>query len=493
MPNSGSPQKLLIIDDETNLLYSMAKALKRDSIEVITADTAAAGLGKVRLEKPDAVVLDVRLPDAYGLDVFDEIRKMIPNMPVIIITAFSTMETAVEAMKRGAYEYLLKPIELAVLKDLVNRALEISRSDRSSRSLHPNYEPRPDQQIVGSSPAMQEVFKAIGRVAPQDITVLIQGESGSGKELVAEAIREHSLRAKGPFLAMNCAAIQETILESELFGHEKGAFTGADRARIGKFEQVDGGTLFLDEIGDMSSATQAKVLRLLQDGSFQPVGSNETRRANVRVIAATNRNLEKMVAEGVFREDLYYRLRGFVIEIPPLRNRLDDLESLVMHFIKQFNQELGKSIESITEEAMRCMKMYHWPGNVRELQSTMRYALLYAVGDTITSGSLPPHIRGDVRSNDQASVIDGEQLSIAALISSQLSRNSQNLYRNIHSSVDRILLNKVMDFADGSQVQAAQVLGISRTTLRARLNELELPGDRSPCSVSDGADQNLDD
>jgi len=471
-------QKLLIIDDEPNLLYSMSKALQRESLTVITAETAAQGIGKIRLEKPHAVVLDVRLPDAHGLDVFNDIRAMDPTVPVIIITAFSTMETAVEAMKRGAYEYLLKPIELDTLRSLVDRAMESSSGQDGSAISETESSTKTEQQIVGNSPAIQEVFKSIGRVAPQDITVLIQGESGTGKELIAEALRQHSTRAKGPFLAMNCAAIQETILESELFGHERGAFTGADRTRIGKFEQVDGGTLFLDEIGDMSSATQAKVLRLLQDGSFQRVGGNKTLRANVRIIAATNRNLQEMVAQETFREDLYYRLRGFVIEVPPLRERPDDIEPLVSHFIRQFNRELEKKVQTVTTEAMRCLKMYHWPGNIRELQSTIRFSMLHAAGDAITSGSLPSNVRGEANSADQPSWGELGNAALVNMVREQFARSNQNLYRNIHAAVDRVLLTEVLKRADGNQVQAALILGISRTTLRNRLSELELNSDR---------------
>ncbi|BBO34816.1 sigma-54-dependent transcriptional regulator [Lacipirellula parvula] len=468
-------QKLLIIDDEPNLLYSMTKALRHDSLEVLNAGTAAQGIELVRSEQPHAVILDVRLPDASGLDVFTEIHAIDPRIPVIIITAYSSMETAVEAMKRGAYEYLLKPIELDKLREHVERALEISRTNDESTILA-NEEPRSQQRIVGHSPAIQEVFKAIGRVAQQDITVLIQGESGCGKELIAEAICAHSARAAGPFLAINCAAISETILESELFGHEKGSFTGADRLRIGKFEQVDGGTLFLDEIGDMSGVMQAKVLRLLQDGSFQRVGSNETLRANVRIIAATNRNLEAMVAEGTFREDLYYRLRGFVIDVPPLRERLEDLEPLVSHFVSIFNRELGRQVRVVSPEAMRRLEMYRWYGNVRELQAVVKYALLHAVGDAITSGSLPPIVRGDHdETGSTAGPADGVA-AIASMVRDQLARTDRNLYRDIHSAVDRILLDQVLAHVDGNQVQAAQVLGISRTTLRNRLSELEIGG-----------------
>lgn len=465
-------QKLLIIDDEPNLLYSMTKALSRESLEIVTAETGAEGVALARAERPQAAILDVRLPDGNGLDVFNAIRAIDPVLPVIIITAFASMETAVEAMKRGAYEYLMKPIELESLRKHVNRALEITVARDGLSQLAGASLPA-QQRIIGRSPAIQEVFKAIGRVAQQDITVLIHGESGSGKELVAEAIREHSARVNGPFLTINCAAIPEMILESELFGHERGAFTGADRQRIGKFEQVDGGTLFLDEIGDMSPASQAKVLRLLQDGSFQRVGGNQTLHANVRIIAATNRNLEEMVAAGTFREDLYYRLREFVIDVPALRERVEDVELLVTNFVAAFNRELGKQVRVVTPEALRRLRAYSWPGNVRELQTVVRHALLHAVGDTVTSGSLPPAFRGVHAAAERSEAAVGD-LAITALVRQQLARTDRNLYRDIHTIVDRILLEEVLKHVDGNQVQAAQVLGISRTTLRNRLSELEL-------------------
>lgn len=472
-------QKLLVIDDERNLLYSMTKALQRDDLQVLTAETAAQGIKILRESSPDAVVLDVRLPDANGLDVFNEIRTINSQIPVIIVTAFSSMETAVEAMKRGAYEYLVKPIELDLLRDHINRALEISRTNTDDFGhLDANGETRREQMIVGQSAAIQEVFKSIGRIAPQDITVLIHGESGTGKELIAQALWKHSQRSDGPFMTINCAAIPETILESELFGHEKGAFTGADRLRIGKFEQVDGGTLFLDEIGDMSSTTQSKVLRLLQDGSFQRVGSNETRKANVRIICATNRNLESLIEEGAFREDLYYRLRGFVINVPPLRERTEDLDPLIKHFAHMFGLELGKHVRLITPEAMRCLKTYHWPGNVRELQIVVRHALLHAVGDTVTSGSLPKGVRGEDYTHKTVDSKSKQEISIAEIVHNLLPQHNQNLYRDVHSAVDRVLLQTVLHHVDGSQVQAAQILGISRTTLRNRLSELELSGEQ---------------
>ena len=464
--------KLLIVDDEPNLLYSLRKALESDTLEVITAETGEEGLTQVREQSPDAVILDVRLPDRSGLDVFEEMRAINPHLPVIIATAFSTMDTAVESMKRGAYDYLLKPVELDQLMSLVNRALEVATAVDEETSFDPAIQTNPQDPIVGQSLQMQEVYKAIGRVAPQDITVLILGESGAGKELVARAIYQHSRRKNAPFLAINCAAIPETLLESELFGHERGAFTGAERERIGKFEQVDGGTLFLDEIGDMTGATQAKVLRLLQDGTFERVGGNQTRRANVRVIAATNRNLEDMVAHGSFRGDLYFRLKDFTIELPPLRDRMQDLPALVEHFVRLNNRTFGKSVRAVSPEAMRCLEQHSWPGNIRELQSAIKYAFLHVVGDCITSGNLPPLLRHDEDRETTPGVT--RPPSFLQVAEDLLHRGSDNIYRHIHSDVDRLLLPLVLNHFDGNQVQAAQALGISRSTLRSRISELEL-------------------
>ena len=286
--------RLLIVDDEPNLLYSLKKVLRSDSLEIITAETARAGIDKVRDLRPDVVILDVRLPDMSGLDAFSEISRIDARLPVIMITAYSTMETAIEATKRGAYEYLLKPVAFDQLRATVQRALAMRNEEHLPEKTAGNDAVVPAELIVGQSPAMQDIYKAIGRIAPQDVTVLIEGESGVGKELVAQVIYHHSRRSEGPFLAINCAAIPEPLLESELFGHERGAFTGAGDLRIGKFQQVDTGTLFLDEIGDMPLTAQAKVLRLLQDGSFERVCSNMTLRANVRFVAATNQNLEEV-------------------------------------------------------------------------------------------------------------------------------------------------------------------------------------------------------
>src|SRR4051812_48929755 len=374
--------KILVIDDESSILHAFRRAFDDPDDALLTAPDAEQGLALVAGERPDVVVFDLNLPDVHGLDVYRRIRAIDARIPVIFITGHGTTETAIEAMKQGAFDYLLKPLELEQVRDLVARAAEISRLGRVPAVVPDEAVPAGTTAdvLVGRSPAMQEVYKAIGRVAPQHLAVLILGESGTGKELVARAIYQHSRRASGSFLAVNCAAIPEPLLESELFGHEKGAFTGADRRRIGKFEQCSGGTLFLDEIGDMTPLTQAKVLRVLQDGRFERVGGNETIRTDVRVIAATNRDLPRMAAAGEFREDLYYRLGVVTIVLPPLRERGDDLSLLIDHFLKRFSPEMGKEVYRVAPEALELLRRHPWPGNLRELQSVLKQALLRAQG-----------------------------------------------------------------------------------------------------------------
>jgi two-component system nitrogen regulation response regulator GlnG len=339
-------------------------------------------------------------------------------------------------------------------------------------------------RIVGLSTPMQEVYKKIGRVAPEDVNVLVLGESGTGKELVARAIYFHSRRRKGPFLAINCAAIPESLLESELFGHARGAFTGADRRRIGKFEQANHGTIFLDEIGDMTLATQAKILRLLQDGRFQRVGGNETIHTDVRVIAATNQNLEKLVASGRFREDLFYRLKVFAIHLPALRDRMDDLPMLVEHFKKLLNREQGKHIGSVPPETMRLLESYDWPGNVRELQSAIKHAFVEATGEVLTPHCLPESISSPsltasaVHSESSADVLD-----IAHLVRGLINSGQTDIYRQVHLAVDRVLFPEILRNVGGSQVSASQLLGISRTTLRAKLVSLGHVSKDAHCQI----------
>ncbi|HEV3261509.1 MAG TPA: sigma-54 dependent transcriptional regulator [Gemmataceae bacterium] len=465
---------LLVIDDEPNVLYSVEKSLRSDTLAVVTASTARQGIDVVRRQPPDAVILDVRLADMNGLDAFDLIRQTDPRLPVIVITAYATTETAIEAMKRGAFEYLVKPVDFRQLREIVHKAVELSRLRHVPAVFD---EELPGDlavdRIVGRCAAMQEVYKAIGRAAPLDVPVLIVGASGTGKELVARALYQHSQRAGKPFLAINCAAIPEALLESELFGHERGAFTGADRRRIGKFEQANGGTIFLDEIGDMTSATQPKVLRLLQEQQFERLGSNETIQTDVRVIAATNHNLEELVATGRLRQDLYYRLKVFTIELPPLHERPDDVPLLVEHFIRVGNRELGKQVTSVGPEAMRLLQEHDWPGNVRELQSAIKYALVQAAGEVLTPDCLPDNVRsGPAPARPPQPVPEGGTLDVAGLVGALLRAGEPEIYRKVCLEVDRVVMEVVLRHVKGNQVQASELLGISRTTLRAKLRAL---------------------
>ena len=460
--------KLLLVDDEPNVLYSLELGLAGEGTEILTARTGKEAVAKARDAAPDLVILDVRLPDMSGLDVFDAVRAFDPRLPVVIITAHGTTETAIEAMKRGAFDYLLKPVDLHQLEEVVARAVDLRRMQSVPAVLDADGHPGDGDRIVGRSAAMQEVFKAIGRVTAQDVNVLITGESGTGKELVARAVYQHSKRAHKPFLAINCAAIPEGLLQSELFGHEQGSFTGADRRRIGKFEQADGGTIFLDEVGDMAPATQAKILRLLQQQQFQRVGSGETLTVDVRVIAATNRDLDAMVAAGTFRGDLLYRLNGFTIHLPPLRDRRDDLPALVEHFLKTTNRTLGRKVRGLTPEAMRLIEAHGWPGNVRELQSTIRFSVVQAAGDLITPTCLPRSVRGGEAAAAPV------PLDVAALVQEKLLRGEDDIYRKVTQAVDRVVLEAVLRHAGGNQVAASQLLGVSRTTLRAKMQALGL-------------------
>lgn len=459
---------LLVVDDERNVRYSLKKGLQSEQVEIITAETAQQGIDAVRTSRPDAVILDVRLPDMSGLDAFDQIRVIDPRLPVIIVTAFATMETAIEAMRRGAFEYLLKPVELHQLREVVARAFELSRLRHVPAVLDEADPNENADRIVGRSSAMQEVFKTLGRMAPQDIPVLILGESGTGKELVARAIYHYSRRGQAPFLAINCAAIPENLLESELFGFEKGAFTGADRRRIGKFEQAHGGTIFLDEIGDMSLTIQAKVLRILQDSRFERLGDNETVESDVRVVAATNQDLESMVATGKFRRDLFYRLNAVTIQLPPLRDRMEDLQLLADYFVATLNRKLGRTLRGIAPETLQLLQGHDWPGNVRELLNSLKYAVIRSTGEVLTPDCLPPNFKNTSASPSQA-VPNSPIREFAEMVRGLLKPDEKDLYAKVISEVDRVVLQEVLQHTQGNLGQASEMLGMSRTTLRAKL------------------------
>jgi two-component system nitrogen regulation response regulator GlnG len=470
--------RLLLVDDDPALILAQLEhALGPHGVRVEVAQNADEGLRQVAADPPDVVLLDVRLPDLPGLEVYQRMRRIDGRIPVIFITWATTADTAIEAMKAGAYDYLFKPLDLARLRGVVAQALELGRLMREPAVVAetPPAEDSGDA-IIGRCPAMAEVYKAVGRVAGQDVIVLITGESGTGKELVARAIYQHSPRAKAPFLAINCAAIPESLLESELFGHEKGAFTGADRRRIGKFEQCNGGTLFLDEIGDMPLATQAKILRLVQDQSFERVGGNETVRTDVRLIAATHRDLKAWSTQGKFRQDLYYRLSVFAIPLPALRDRGDDLPMLVQHYLRRFSRELGREVREITPEALEQLRRYPWPGNIRELQGVLKQAILQASGTVLIPAFLPEALgMSPAPAADTEPGAEGA-FSFEAFILRRIEEGTTTLSTEAHQHLDRLLLRLALRHTRGNQVQAARVLGISRQTLRSKTRELGLAG-----------------
>jgi DNA-binding NtrC family response regulator len=466
---------LLLIDDDPALIPGQVRqAFPAPAHRVEVAATGAEGLERVGAGPPDVILLDLGLPDQSGLAVYQQIRQIDARIPVIFATMAKTADAAIEAMKQGAYDYLFKPLDPHQLRRVVGEALEVARRMREPAVLT---ETAPDDDvdgaIIGTCPAMREVYKAIGRVAAQDVPVLITGESGTGKEVAARAIYQHGARARSAFLALNCAAIPEALLESELFGHEKGAFTGADRKRIGKFEQCSGGTLFLDEIGDMPLALQAKMLRVLQDQTFERVGGTETVKTDVRLIAATHRDLKAWSAEGRFRPDLYYRLGVFTIHLPPLRERGDDLPVLARHYLRRFSRELGREVQEVAPEALDRLRGYGWPGNIRELQSVLKQALLQARGTTLLLAYLPALAEepdGSVPAPPSAE----EKLNLEAFIRLCLASDDGDQYAQAHRRLDRLFLARVLEATGGNQQEAARRLGIARQTLRRRLQELGL-------------------
>jgi two-component system nitrogen regulation response regulator GlnG len=463
---------LLLIDDDPDLIPDQVRhAFPESRHRVEVAGTGAAGLEQVRTSPPDVVLLDLRLPDQSGLDVYQSIRAIDARIPVIFVTMTKAADTAIEAMKHGAFDYLFKPLDLMQVRRVVGEALEVGQRMRAPAVVTESPpDPDVDGAILGGCPAMGEVYKAIGRVAGQDVTVLISGETGTGKELIARAIYQHSSRAKAPFMALNCAAIPENLLESELFGHEKGSFTGADRRRIGKFEQCNHGTILLDEIGDMPLALQAKILRLLQEQSFERVGGNETVRTDVRLIASTHRDLKALAAEGKFRPDLYYRLSVFTIHLPPVRERGEDVPMLIQHYLRRFSRELGREVRDVAPEAMERLRSYSWPGNIRELQSVLKQALLKARGSLLIPSFLPEFSASPAEGTPPT----GVNLELETFIRQRLQPDCRDLYAEAHGRLDRFLLTSVLEYTGGSQHQAARLLGIARQTLRLKLRELGL-------------------
>jgi two-component system nitrogen regulation response regulator GlnG len=516
-------EKLLLIDDEVDVQYSFRRIFDGSDIELHTASSGEEGLRLIPTLKPDLVLSDIRMAGLNGLETLRRIRQLDPQLPVILMTAYGTTQTAIEAMKLGAYDYLLKPFDVPRLKQLVANALKAARDTRQTVAMRPQLEQQDyELGVIGRSAPMQEVFKLIGQLAASDATALITGESGTGKELVARSIFQNSRRAKEPFMAINCAAIPENLLESELFGHEKGAFTGATAQRPGRFEQCHRGTLFLDEIGDMPPATQTKILRVLQSGTFERVGGNTTLEVDVRIIAATNKPLEEAVARKEFREDLFYRLNVVRVHMPPLRERQSDIRLLVDFFLRKIGGA-GAGSKSIGEKTLAVLEAYHWPGNVRELENVLRRAVVVVKGSAILESDLPPEILQSVQASRtphtapasaasalQASTTQNSSTppapapSVASVEAATLTALASNLdpaitgdirplvlqlfrWARLQSgikvlpAVERELVIEALKETQGNQVRAAKLLGITRATLRKRVDKF---GIRRELSVS---------
>ena len=474
----GWMSSLLLIDDEADVQYSFQRIFDSPEIELTTASSGEEGLKLISKAKPDLVIMDVRMGGISGLETLRRIRQIDSKLLVILMTAYGTTQTAIEAMKLGAYDYLLKPFDVPRLKDLVGKALKAARDMKQVVSYQPLLE-KEDYElgIVGRSEPMQQVFKLIGQLAGSDATALITGESGTGKELIARAIYHHSDRNQQAFLAVNCAAIPEQLLESELFGHERGAFTGATLQRIGKFEQCNKGTLFLDEIGDMTPATQTKILRVLQSGTFERVGGNSPLKVDVRIIAATNKPLEQAVASRQFREDLFYRLNVVRVHVPPLRERREDIRLLVNYFLEKFARDQHRGRKSMSSGVLRALEQYHWPGNVRELENVVRRALVIAKGDAILLSDLPAEMAGEASTQLSAPLAvaaEGAPTDVVALAKQLFFWARKDPKLKLIPAVERELVIQALRETSGNQVHAAKLLGITRATLRKRVEKFSI-------------------
>ena len=456
---------LLVVDDDPAILLVFRRAFASSDVTVDVASTGRDAIDAVVKGRPDVVLLDIQLPDTTGLELYVKIRSIDAKIPVIFITAGGSSDTAIEAMKLGAFDYLTKPLDLGAVRTLLDRAFSIRRLMHVPVELHGRDDPAADGQsdvLVGRGPAMQEVYKSIGRVAPQDVTVLILGESGTGKELVARAVYQHSRRAAAPFLAINCAALPESLLESELFGHEREPSPAADRQRVGKFEQCSGGTLLLDEIGDMPPMLQTKMLRVLQEQQFERVGGNTTVKTDVRIIAATHQDLERSIAAGRFRADLYHRLNVFTINLTPLRERPEDVPHLVTHYLGRYRRELGRPVDGVDPETLDAARPMPWPGNVRELQSALKQAVLRAAAPVLVLDDFPAAVRGAGPSalQDPAGLAPAS-FDAAAFIDERLAAASKNLHAEFLDLTERYLISRVLQHTNGNQVRASEVLGIA--------------------------------
>lgn len=475
--------KILVIDDDEGLLHFLSRFFKRKGFDVTASTTPHDAIDIMSQGNFNLVMLDYKLPDLNGLDVLKEIKKRDTKIPVILMTAYGTTELAIEAMKQGAYDYLVKPFDQMDLTRIVKEALAVSRQMKNVVGLPvsgPSHSSFPKKKnalrIIGNSRKMQEIYKLIGQIAEKDVSVFISGESGTGKELVARAIYHHSLRKEQPFIAVNCAAIPETLFESELFGRERGAFTGADRTVIGKIERCDHGTLFLDEITEMSLSLQAKLLRAIQEQEIERVGGTQVIPVDVRFLAATNKNIEKEVAAGRFRQDLFWRLKVIYLNIPPLRERAEDIPALADYFLERFCDEYDQARCFIKDSALKRLSSYSWPGNVREFENCVRRSVLLSAGNIISEKDLmipdmPETILSCGVSHDQ--LLERLRKKLENIIPDILRLSDQDIHANIIEMVEEILIRAALHDCGDNQVQAAKMLGISRNTLRHRLKRLQ--------------------
>jgi two-component system, NtrC family, nitrogen regulation response regulator GlnG len=463
---------LLVADDEESIRWVLERALAQRGHRVVSVGTGSAALAVLTAEEIDVALVDIRMPDLSGLDLLTRVKDDGIDTLVIVMTAQNTMANAIEATKRGAYDYLTKPFDLEDVGLLVDRALALRRLTRDLQRLRGELEQR-HELVIGRTPAMQEVYKVIGRVAATDATVLIEGDTGTGKELVAKTLHYHSGRS-GPFVALNCSAIPNELLESELFGYERGAFTGATERRVGKFEAATGGTLFLDEIGELPLALQAKLLRVLQEREFTRVGGRDALRADARIVAATNQDLDGAVAAGRFREDLYFRLNVVRITVPPLRDRRADIPELIDFFIDKVNRTLGTSIVGITDDARDLLVRHGWPGNVRELENTLLRAAVLARGRTLLAEDFT--FTGAKAPGDRSTpgLEDAVRRRVWELLDAQGPGDTGTLYDTVLAAIERPLIALVLERVGGNQVKAADVLGINRNTLRKKITDLGL-------------------
>lgn len=445
-------RRLLVVDDEESHRLMLRAVLQEEGYQVAEAADGPEAIRAVEQETFDLILLDLRLQTGDGIETLAEIRKISPLVPVIIMTAYASVKTAVEALKAGATDYLTKPLDIEELKVLIEKALELYDLRTENIFLKERLGDRFDfSRLIGRSSKMRELFDTLALVAPSDATVLVQGESGTGKELVANAIHQNSLRKNQPFVKVSCAALPETLLESELFGHERGAFTGALSRREGRFQMAHRGTIFLDEVGEMSLTTQIKLLRVLQEKEFEPLGSNQSIKVDVRVIAATNKNLDKEVKEGRFREDLFYRLNVVPIVLPPLRERREDIPLLANHFFNFYREKNRKELKAISGKAMDLLVRYNWPGNVRELENTVERAVIMARGEVIAPVDLPPQIQALATEKESPGFDFPPGISLA--------------------QIERALILKTLEYTGGNRSRAAEILGINRRTLQNKLKE----------------------